>query len=402
MLPKRKWIILTAVASAVTMFILTTLLYMTPIGKTVYFAVADMIGGTDYSKLYAIERIIDDTYYEKLDKEQMSEMAAAGYVEGVGDVYTEYMTAEYLETAMSGMEDENYHGIGIEISQAEEKIMIISVMENSPAAKAGIVADDFILAVNGTNYTYEQVDTAISQIKSTKDGETVTLTIERSGEVFDVEVIVETIEIKNVTYKMIDSNIGYIRIKTFGETVSEDFEEAAESLLNSGMKALVIDVRSNPGGLLESVVEIVDYLVPEGTITTIKYKDSKNEVYTSDANHIGIPMAVLVNETSASASEVMAGALKDFNAATLVGKKTYGKGVVQGIYELGDGSAVKVTVARYYTPSDVCIDKIGINPDVEVDLPDGKSIGNFDINFDGDTQFQKAVEVLNKDLGLNN
>ena len=359
-----------------------------------YFAFSDYFGNTNYSKLYAIEKIMDENYYEDLDKEKMGEYAAAGFVAGSGDAYTNYMSADEYALMMSGMEDNNYQGIGVEISTAEEKMKVSSVMAGSPANKAGILPGDYIIKVNGKEYTSYESSEAISSIKSTPEGSCVTVTVERNSQIFDFEIKVEYIEVKNVTCKMADEKTGYIRIRSFGENTGKDFINACESLLESNMQALVIDLRGNPGGMLDTVVEALDYLLPEGVITTIKYKNRDDDVYRSDSKFLDIPICVLIDENSASASEIMAGALKDYGRATLVGKTTYGKGVVQGMFTLRDKSVVRVTIARYYTPNGVCIDKIGIKPDLEVDLPEGKTIGNFDSGFENDAQFEKAMEVL--------
>ena len=193
---------------------------------------------------------------------------------------------------------------------------------------------------------------------------------------------------------MLDENIGYIRIETFGNKVAENFEESLEKLQKQGMKSLIIDVRSNPGGSLDTVVDICDTLLPEGVITTVKDKNGKEDVYKSDADCINVPMCVLINSESASASEILAASLKEYKKATLVGEKTYGKGVVQGVFDLRDGSGLRITIAKYFTPSGVCIDKTGVEPDVEVLLPEGTTFQSLEDEGLADPQLEKAIEIL--------
>ncbi|MBQ4526759.1 MAG: S41 family peptidase [Clostridia bacterium] len=394
---QRKTIIITAAVTAAVMLILTTLFYITPIGKYLYFSLVDTFGDSSYLKFYQVEQIIDDNYMGDADKTKMTDYGLVGYVAGVGDAYTNYLSVSDLNYMMSEMEG-TYSGIGVEVGQKDEKIHVSSVKKGSPAEKAGILKGDFILKVNTEDYDAETLNEAISVIKSTPEGESVLLTLERDKQIIEITVIPEEIDLENVEYEMINSEFGYIRIKSFGTEVGKKFKEAADSLKDQGMKGLIIDLRANPGGLLDSVVEAVDYIVPEGTITTVKYKNKADEKYTSDEKELDMPICVLIDEGSASASEIMAGALRDYEKAILVGKNTFGKGVVQGIFELGDGSAVRVTIAKYYTPSGECIDKIGIAPDVEVGLPDGKAMGNFDTDFEDDTQFEKAMEILTNQI----
>ena len=195
---------------------------------------------------------------------------------------------------------------------------------------------------------------------------------------------------------MLSPVTGYIRLQSFGTGVGNLFKAKANELKKQGMKGLIIDLRSNPGGSLESAVEVGDFLLPEGKIITIKQKSGEEAVYKSDKSEIGIPMCVLINESSASASEVISGALSDHKKATLIGKKTYGKGVVQTLFELGDKTALRLTTAKYFTPSGECIDGIGIAPDIEVDLPEGMVFGQRDTEIENDTQLDAAIEEMNK------
>ncbi|MBR5507218.1 MAG: S41 family peptidase, partial [Clostridia bacterium] len=256
---------------------------------------------------------------------------------------------------------------------------------------------DIILSINGKNYDKDTYSEALNTIKSTKEGESVLLKIKRGEEILEKEIEIARVSRGYVEEKILDGNIGYIRIKTFGTDITEDFKKAIENIKEKKAETLIIDLRSNPGGSLDTVVTTTDLLIGEGIITTVKDKDGKELKYESDKEETDIPMCVLINSESASASEIMAGALKHYKKATLVGEKTFGKGVVQAIYEFGDGSAMKLTIAKYFTPSGECIDGVGVEPDVEILMPDGEVIAEEKFLTDEDVQFKKAVEVLSSD-----
>ncbi len=380
--------------TAAVVFFATTALYFTPPGMYVYSRIASVLGHEDSTKLFKIESIIDSHFYGEAPKRYMLDRALTAYTQSIGDKYTTYMNSTTFQSVKDDLEGE-FHGIGVVVTAVESGIVIKEVQSGSPAERAGMQAGDFIVAVNGKEYLPKEFAEAVSAIRETGPGEKCTVTIRRDTEVFDVEVVPDDVDMEYVTHQMVDEEIGYIRIKTFGKKTAEDFDNALKSLEKSGMKSLIIDLRSNPGGSLDTVVKMVDRLVGEGIITTVKYKNEKNtEEYYSDKEEVNLPMCVLINEESASASEIMSACLKDYKKATLVGKKTYGKGVVQAIYDLGDSTALRLTVAKYYTPSGICIDGEGVEPDVEVDLPEDKVIGSFETDFENDTQFEKAVEIL--------
>lgn len=390
----KKTTIILCFFTAVIVFVVTTAFYFTPFGMFIYSKTAAVLGYEDSTKLFQIESIMDSKFYGEAPKRYMMDRALTAYTQSSGDKYTTYLNSTTFQSVKDDLEGE-FHGIGVVVVGTENGISIKEVQSGSPAQKAGIQPGDYIVAVNGTEYPPEQFTEAVSAIKKTKPGEKCIVKIRREGETFDVEVVPEDVDMEYVTYQMADSEVGYIRIKTFGKKTADDFDKALESLENKGMKSLVIDLRSNPGGSLDTVVKMVDRLVGKGIITTVKYKDEKEtEEYYSDENELDVPMCVLINEDSASASEIMSACLRDYGKATLVGKKTYGKGVVQAIYEFGDNTALRLTVAKYYTPNGICIDGTGIEPDVEVDLPEDKVIGTFEIDFENDTQFEKAMEIL--------
>ena len=239
------------------------------------------------------------------------------------------------------------------------------------------------------------LNSAVTLIKG-EEGTPVTLTIKRGTEVFDVTAVREMIDVETVTHKMLDNNIGYIDVDEFGDKTAKQFSKAFDDLEAQNMTGLVIDLRDNPGGVLDIVVEMLDSILPEGTIVSVKDKYGATDVSESDAaTRLNVPLVVLVNENSASASEIFAGAVKDYGVGTIVGKTTFGKGIVQTIFGLQDGTGVKVTIEDYYTPKGESIHKIGVSPDVEIDLPDEVKM-QVTIPYEEDIQLQKAVEILTK------
>ena len=391
---KKRLIALLAVCS-VAAAILTTLFYISPYGRAVYASIAQRFGASPAAKLMKIESIVDSLYMGEYDKDRLADMAAYEYAAAVGDKYTGYLTAEDFKSMQDNL-DGGYRGIGIHVGVREGKVFIDSVMKGSPAEKAGLLGGDFIVSVNGVDYTGDDLSNVISVIKAVLPGESAELGIERGGMLMNKKVTVGDIELEYIKSSMLDGNVGFVRVDTFGNDVPEKFKSHINALIEKGATSLIIDVRSNPGGSLDAVVEMVDFLVPEGTITTVKDRDGKEEVYKSDKSEIKLPMCVLINENSASASEIMAAALSDYDKAILVGKNTYGKGVVQGVFALGDGTGLRVTIARYYTPAGQCIDGQGVAPDVEVDLPDGVQLKEYDATEEGDTQLAKAIDILKK------
>ena len=267
-------------------------------------------------------------------------------------------------------------------------IKIVSVMEDSPGQKAGLAEGDQIVAVDGTPVTEWPFDQVAAHVRG-EAGTNVTLTILRDGQQQDFTVTRDNIKLKTVGHEMMDDGIGYIQIASFSEDTAKEFTDAYTDLQNNGMKGLVIDLRNDPGGLLTACVNIAKQIVPKGTIVSITTKDGSTETYTSDLSETKYPIAVLINKNSASASEILAGALQDTKAATIVGTTSYGKGSVQTILPMSGEDAVKLTIAKYYTPSGRSIDGTGITPDVQVDM---------DENATEDVQLNKAIEVLKEKL----
>lgn len=355
-------------------------------------------------KIDVINTYLDKNYlYDNIDYDKANNAAIKAYVESLEEPYTHYYSKEEFKNYLSGIE-ESYVGIGVVISADTEldKICVISPFYDSPAYKAGIKPGDFITGVDGKRYKGSQMDECINAIKGGKAGTQVTVTVERDGK--EIEFKIERGEIieNSVKSEMLDDGIGYISVTGFNKSTnstqsstSTEFKAEIEKLLDSDMKKLIIDLRDNPGGVLEEVCTVADMILPEGIITYTKTRAGRKDVYKSDKNGLDIPIIVLINENSASASEILTGAIKDYGKAKVVGKRSYGKGIVQSVLPFSDGSGMSMTVSEYYTPNGVSIHGIGIEPDYEVDLPDEyKDEHIYILPRDKDTQLKKAIELL--------
>ena len=369
-------------------------------------AVKDILNFTETAslspKISAVVNIIKNKCIYDVDYEKMTDYALIGITAATNDPYTAY----YGKTDFAVYRDDiasSYVGIGATIGPDTETgcIRIIATMENSPSEQAGIKSGDIIKAIDGTPYTSVQLSEAATYLKKGDEGTEVTVRIERDGEERDITLARAKIIKKNVKSKMLENNSGYIRINEFDMGVAgeskdtyEEFCEHLSALKMAGMTSLILDLRDNPGGDFDIVCKIADKLLPEALITYTEDKEGKREDKKSDADGIDVPMAVLINGGSASASEILTGALKDNEKATVIGTKSYGKGIVQSVYGFTDGSGLSVTTARYYTPKGVCIHGIGIEPDIEVQLDSKKSIS--DMTIEEDTQLKKALETLSR------
>ena len=336
--------------------------------------------------------MLEDEYIGELDDEQMLEMAVKGYVAGVGDEYTEYYTPEEMteqyDTAMG-----NYVGIGIYmvVNYEEGLITVLEPMEGSPAEAAGLKEGDIITTVDGTAVTKDNVSDMSNAIKG-EEGTKVKLGIKRDSKNFEIEVERKRIEISHINSRMLENNIAYIQIKDFDGGTAEEFKENYENLKSQGAKSLIIDIRNNGGGVVDEAIDILEMICDkDSTLLIEKDKDGNEDITKSKEDPtIDIPIVVLTNGNSASASEILAGALKDNKKATIIGEKTYGKGVIQTLYKLSDGSGLKITTAEYCTPSRTAINKIGIEPDIEVKLPDDIK----ELTDKNDTQLKRAIQEL--------
>ena len=344
------------------------------------------------SALASIRSILEERYIGELDDEQMLEMAIKGYVAGVGDEYTVYYTPEEMEEEYSEAMG-NYVGIGIYmvVNYEEGTITVVEPMEGSPAEEAGMQAGDIITKVNGQEITVENVSEMSNAIKG-EEGTTVKLEIQRENETKEVEVERRRIEVSHINSEMLENNIAYIQIADFDGGTAEEFRENYETLKAQGATSLIIDIRNNGGGVVDEAIDILEMICEKDSTLLIETDKAGNETITKAEKNpiIDVPIVVLVNGNSASASEILAGALKDNNKATIIGTTTYGKGVIQSLMRLTDGSGLKVTTEEYCTPNRNKINEIGIEPDITVELPEDIT----ELTKENDTQLQRAIEEL--------
>lgn len=397
---EKKKIALTAVITAAATFIVTVGASKF-IGRYTRYLPSNDEYKDFANKLSVIDSYLDKNYLNDYDKKEMLEQAVVGYVNGLDEPYSKYYPAEDFEKYVENVED-SYVGIGVVITMDESgNIVVLAPFEGSSAYEADVRPGDIISMVDGV--AYENMNEAVKQIKGGKEGTTVNITFVRGGEVLEKTIERRQVSSDSVKSEMLDGKIGYVRISSFN-TSSEDsdedtyteFKEEIESLQNQGMEKLIIDLRDNPGGVLPVACDIADMILPEGIITYMEYKDGSRQDYKSDAKELDIPIAVLINENSASASEVLTGALKDYEKATVIGQKSYGKGIVQTVFPFLDGSGMSLTVAKYYSPNGVCIHDIGIEPDIKVEMPEEyEGMYASSVEHSKDPQLKKAIEVLN-------
>lgn len=322
-------------------------------------------------KMKSINELIEQSYLysDDMDPDELQEWLLKGYVQGLGDPYSVYYDEAETQSLMESTTGE-FGGIGVVITQDIDTMVMtfINVYAESPGEKAGLKDGDILYQVDGEDVTGQDLDTVVSKIRGEK-GTTVEITVYRGDtfEEYSCTVTRDIIEVTTVAYEMKEGHIGYIQVSGFEQVTYHQFEEAIRVLTEQGMEKMIIDLRDNPGGNLSTVCEMLDLILPEGTIVYTEDKQGIREVITSDdENQMNIPMAVLINGNSASASEIFAGAIQDYEIGTLVGTTSYGKGIVQNIYSLGDGTSLKLTTSEYFTPNGRNIHGIGIEPDVEV------------------------------------
>lgn len=336
-------------------------------------------------------------YYEDVDKDVIAEALYSGLLDSLGDPYSVYYTEEEYEELMVSTSG-TYCGIGAGVSQdtTTMEVTITKVYKGTPSEEAGLLAGDMIVSVDGLEAVTVSVDELVQNIRG-EEGTDVHMVIYRpsTGETLEFDVTRRYVELSSVEGEMLENGIAYIEILEFQSKTDEQFEEMVEEFKAQGMKGLIVDVRANPGGLLSSVVNMLDYILPQGMVVYIEDKYGNRDEYTSDADCLDVPMVVLMDQNSASASEIFAGALKDYEYATLVGQTTFGKGIVQNIIPLEDGDAIKLTTAKYFTPNGNYIHGVGIEPDVVVEY---EYTGDVDASYDKqyDSQFLKALEEMEK------
>ncbi|MCD8117923.1 MAG: S41 family peptidase [Lachnospiraceae bacterium] len=343
-------------------------------------------------KLQTIQALIDTYFLYDVDEETVVESLYAALLDSLGDPYSVYYTAEeYADLMESG--SGTYYGIGVEVTQSTETgvITVTRVFEDCPGAEAGMEVGDIIIAVDGVSTEDTDLSTVVTWIKG-EEYTTVDITVERDGEEITMTVERRQVDNETVTSEMLDNSVGYVAVEEFDSVTVSQFETALEELAEAGMQGLIIDLRGNPGGYLDVCVDMLDYLLPEGLLVYTEDKYGNRDEYTSDAdaNLTDIPIVILIDGSSASASEVFTGAMQDYERATVVGTQSFGKGIVQSIFSLGDGSGMKITVSNYYTPNGNNIHGIGITPDVVVE-PDDTT--------EDDEQLEAAIEVLLEEMG---
>ena len=344
-------------------------------------------GGT-LQFLYTLGKIRSSYVGEYTDK-KLFEGAMHGLVEGLDDPYSEYLDEKGF-SRLNEMTDGTFGGIGVVLGQRNKEFVVVSPMEGSPGAKAGIEAGDKILKVNDVDTKGRTLEDVVSTIRG-KKGTSVKLLLEhKNGQQFTADIVRDDIKVKSVAGRMLpDSKIGYIRIAMFNENTGEEFKKAYEKLEQEGMQATLLDLRHNPGGLLTECVKVSNYIVPKGPVVSITDKKGDTKVYESKLEKVKYPLAVLIDHGSASASEIVSAAVQDTKAGKLFGVKTYGKGCVQSVFHITTKTGLKLTTAMYYTPSGRSIHKVGVTPDVEIELPEKATV---------DVQLNKAEEYLRDEL----
>ncbi len=362
---------------------------------------SSVVGKQTNEKLEAISGLIDKNFYFEEEEKKLQDGIIRGYMEALDDPYSVYYNAEEYASFLEDSGGE-YVGVGVQVSQNPDTnvITVVKVFEDGPAEKAGLMAEDVIDKVDGEDISNQDIDTVVKKIRG-QEGTDVTLTVYRSsdGKTYDLQMKRRKVENPTVTSKMLDHNIGYVSVSSFYEVTANQYIQAVDELKQQGMEGLIVDLRDNGGGLLDIAVDMLDYMLPEGKLVYTEDKDGNvtSEYSSTDDEQFTLPLVVLVNGYSASASEIFAGAIKDYGTGMLVGTNTFGKGIVQRMFPLNDGSAVKLTIAKYFTPNGNDIHKIGIKPDVEVEF-DAQAYR--ESNGEKDNQLEKAVECILGQMGV--
>ena len=355
---------------------------------------------TEYiNKLLYLKDEIQASYYKDVEDQSLLDGAIKGMFEAVGDPYTAYYDADQFQAYMEQVQG-SYVGIGVVVGLNEDnKVTVVSAIDGSPGKKAGLLSGDLIVKVNGDDVTGLNLEQVVSKIKGDA-GTSVVLEIEREGsaKLIEKEITREEIVLNSVDSMLLEDNIGYITITQFETNTAKEFKEHLNKLQSANIKGLILDVRDNPGGMMDTVVQIVDQLIGESVIVYTEDKAGKKETMSSEEkSKIDLPMVVLINEGSASASEIFAGALQDTGAATIVGATSFGKGIVQRMSDLNDGTGYKITVSEYFTPNGRNIHGKGIEPDVPVEMSQ-KARYEADFDLKDDVQLNKAIEVMKEKM----
>lgn len=395
-----KTIMLVLVVVFITFTLTTVLMYnaFSQNGNIKYLMLPDSDNTDLDTAIQKVRAVIDKTYLnaEKINEDELVEHAVKGYVEGLGDPYTEYMTSseweEYQETAIG-----NYEGIGVYLTVTTDtnEIIVIAPLEESVAEKAGIQSGDIITKINGVEYTGDKLNEA-TEVLHGKPGENVQLEIKRGEEILNFDITREVVRTSPIKIEMLENNIGYMQLLTFDEGITGDFITKCNTLKEQGATSIILDVRFNGGGYIDGAIGILDSLLPKDSTVLITNSKANGENIrkTGNGQQIDLPIVVLQNQYSASSTEILTGALKDYKRATIVGTTSYGKGVMQSVYRI-DGAALKVTTDEFFTPNRNKIHEIGIEPDYVVEV-EQEYVDSFSIPRDKDTQLDKAIELLSQ------
>lgn len=386
-----KSIMMIAITSFITFIVTLVFAYKTIDKNMIDNVRINSDGDSNFSQLVQTMKLfkeqLEKEYIYELDDKKMMESALKGYVEGVGDEYTEYFTKEEVQEFMESTNGK-YSGIGVYISQTEDgEVLVLGPLSNSPAEEAGIKTGDIITKIDGVECKGKKLDENADSMKG-ETGTKVKLEIRRGEETLNFELTRRTIVVSENTVELLENNIAYIQLVTFGEDTAADLKNKIEELKKKNdLKGVILDLRNNGGGVVDESLKIADFFVDKDkTLLITKSKKDEEEVEKSKTDKLlDMPVVILTNEYTASASEILAGALKDNLDCTIVGTNTYGKGVIQVFRELNDGSALKITISEYFTPNHNEINKKGIKPDIEIQLESGS---------DEDVQLQKAIETL--------
>lgn len=344
---------------------------------------SDGIGSEVEGKLNAIDSVLESFYFGDVDDETAKDNIYKAYLSSYGDKYTMYYTADEYK-ALKESTNGKFYGIGAVCQlSGEGGVLLVDVYDNGAGYQAGLRSGDRVVNVDGRDITGMELSSAVALIKGDK-GTSVTLEVIRGTERLTFSAVRDAVEAKTVSYTLLDNNIGYLSISQFEEVTTKQFKAAVEDLQSQGMKGLVIDIRNNPGGLLDTVVGMLKYMLPDGLIVYTEDKQGNRKEYKGqDNDEFNLPLAVIVNGNSASASEIFAGAIQDYGKGTIIGTQTYGKGIVQTVKPLTDGSAIKFTIAKYFTPKGQDIHGKGVTPDMVVE---------YDTDTDVDTQLDAAIK----------
>lgn len=385
--------IMLVLLTAIITFIITSISMYNVLGKKTIKTLTN--SSSIESTFNNFKKFIEKKYIGTIDEEKMLESAIKGYVEGLDDEYSEYITKEEMKEYMEET-NEKYVGIGVYISNNTQtnQIVVLMPMKGSPAEEAGMKSGDIITKIDGVEYKGEDLSKASNALKQ-EEGTKVKVEILRDNQTIELEIERKTIKINHVESDVINNSIGYIQISTFDDGCYDEFKQKIDELKTKNIKSLIIDLRNNGGGIVEEAINIADlFTTKNSTLLITTGKNTEEEITKAKKDkEIDMPIVILVNENTASASEILTAAIKEnCDKVTIVGKTTFGKGVIQTIFTLTDGSGLKLTTNEYYTPKRNKINKIGIKPDVEVDFPENESV--YSIEKQKDTQLQKAIELL--------